>query len=54
MSQGIIGVLIALLTAKRITTSGSNLITFAASQLGARTAQSAPPSEHEGNERCYK
>ena len=53
MSQGIVGALSTLLTVKRISTSSSNLITFAASQLGARAAQSAPPSEHEGNERCY-
>ena len=45
ISQGFVGALIMLLAAKRISTSGSNLIMFAASQLGARTAQRAPPSE---------
>jgi hypothetical protein len=50
MSQGTVGALIALLAFKRITTSDLNLITFAASQLGARAARSAPPIEHEGNE----
>jgi len=53
MPQGIVGALITLLAVKHISTSGSNLIMFAASQLGLRKAQSATPSEHAGNERCY-
>ena len=52
-SQVIVGALITLPAVERISTSGSNLITFAASQLGSRAAQSTRPSEHEGNERCY-
>jgi len=53
MSQGIVGAFSTLFAVKRISTSGSNLISFAASQLGARAVQSASPSEREGNERCY-
>ena len=47
MSQGTGEALITMLAAKRITTPGSNLITFTASQLGARAAQNAPPSERD-------
>lgn len=51
MSQGAGGALISLMAVKHITTSGSNLITFAASQHDARAAQSATPSERDARRR---